>query len=135
MRKAMMVVLAVALVAGCAAPLTNAPQQGDSAVYVLGAVDGVPLPYLDAVGSSVARREVTEGLLQLRSDGTFYMDFCYSMNTPNGTRRGTRVVEGVWARTAEGIVMEFDTGATELAVIDNGDLVVEVDGLAYRFIR
>lgn len=114
MRKAMMVVLAVALVAGCAVPLTNAPQAGDSAVYVLGAVDGVPLPYLDGVGSSVAPREITEGLLQLRSDG---------------------VVEGVWARTAEGLVMEFDTGATELAVIDNSNLVVEVDGLAYRFIR
>ena len=135
MRRTMMVLGAIALLAGCAVPLVNAPQEGESAVYVLGAVDGVPLPYLEGAGSSVARREVTEGLLQLRSDGTFYMDFCYAMNTPTGTRRGTRVHEGTWSRTAEGVLLEFDNGASDLALIDGDMLVVDLDGQTYRFVR
>ena len=135
MRMTMMVVATAALVAGCAVPLTNAPSDGESAVYVLGAVDGVPLPYLEGEGSSVARREITEGLLQLRPDGTFYMDVCYAMNSLNGIRRGTRVYEGVWSRAAEGILLEFDNGARELALIDRQMLVVEVNGTPYRFVR
>lgn len=134
MRKGVMVLVAVALLAGCAAPVVNAPQAGDSAVYVLGAVDGASLPYLDGAGSSVAR-EVTEGLLQLRPDGTFYMDFCYAMNSPTGSRRGTRVHQGVWSRTADGILLEFENGASDVASIDNGALVVELDGKAYHFVR
>jgi hypothetical protein len=136
MRKGVMVLVAAALLAGCATnPVVNAPQNGEAAVYVLGAVDNVPLPYLDGAGSSVARREITEGLLQLRPDGTFYMDFCYEMDTPTGSRRGTRAHEGVWSRTAEGMQLEFDTGAQYVATLDRDMLVVEMDGLTYSFVR
>lgn len=135
MRKGVMVLAAMALLAGCAAPMANAPQEGGSAVYVLEAVDGVALPYLEGAGSSVARREVTEGLLQLRADGTFYMDFCYSMNTPTGERRGTRVHQGTWTRAADGIRFEFDNGTSDMATVDGDALFVVLDGQTYRFIR
>lgn len=135
MRRAMSMLVAGALLAGCGAPRADVPEPGGSAVYVLGAVDGVPLPYLDVTGSAVARREITEGMLQLRPDGTFYLDFCYQTNTPTGTRRMTRNFAGVWTRTDDGLVFEFENGMVEHAQVHDGNVMIEIEGLAYRFVR
>ena len=135
MRKILALTLVLTALTACAAPMVRAPENGESAVYVLSSVDGRALPYLESEGSSIARGELSEGMLQLRANGTFFMDLTWFINSAGtGQRRGGRFYEGMWTRQGEYIDFEFDTGAISRGRIVEGAIVFELDGRTYRWV-
>ena len=134
MRKTILtLVLALTAVSACSSPMARAPENGGTACYVLAQVDGRPLPYLQGEGSSIAGSELSEGMLQLRPDGTFFLDVTYFVNSAAGPRRSGFFYEGMWTRVGEYIDFEFENGATDRAEIVDGAILLEVNGLSFRW--
>ena len=132
-RTILTLVLATAVVSACSSATMAAPDNGSASTYVLAQVEGRPLPYLQGEGSSIAGAELSEGMLQLRRDGTFFLDVAYFINSPSGPRRSAFVYEGMWTRVGDAIDFEFDNGAVERAEIVNGGIVMELNGLTFRW--
>lgn len=133
MRRFIALALTLSALAACTSPLVRTPENGQAGVFVLALIDGTALPHLDGPGSAIARREVSEGLLQLRADGTFYLDLTYYVSTGAGTRRSDRFHEGMWTRVGDVIDFEFDNGAVERARISDGRIILPFDGATYTW--
>ena len=127
--------LAVTLVGGCASPFARSADDAGTEVYVLEAVDGRALPHLHSEGSSIAGRELIEGMLQLRDDGSFFLDLTWLVNSGVGTRRSSRIYEGVWSRYGESIRLAFDDRQVSTSEFVDHVLEIEIDGALYRFVR
>lgn len=124
----------LALVAGCAGPFTQTAEERGTEVYVLETVNGRPLPHLYSPGSAVAGRELTDGMLQLREGGRFFIDVTWRMTTPVGPRHSSRFYEGTWVRYIDSIRFEFDDGSVSTSEVDGDGVEVEIEGLLYRFV-
>lgn len=133
MRRILFLMVAAAGLAGCAVPYVRAPENGEAAVYVLEEVDDQQLPFLHGIGSAVAQQELTEGMLQLRANGRFYLDLTYLIYSPTGPRHSGRVHEGMWTRVGERIDFEFDTGVVEHADVINGVIHLTIDGHVFQW--
>lgn len=125
----------LALVAGCAGPFAQSAEDTGTEVYVLETVDGRPLPHLHGPGSAVAARELTDGMLQLREGGRFFLDVTWRMTGPGGPRRSSRFYEGTWVRYIDSIRFEFDDGAVSTSEMVGDGIDIEIDGLLYHFVR
>ena len=134
MRRVIALALTLSALAACTTPMVRSPENGGSAVYILESIDDRPLPYLEGSGSSIARYEISEGLLQLRADGTFFMSRNHFMSTGTGSRRAERIHEGMWTRMGDVIDFEFDDGRVERGEIHDRSLILELDGATYRWV-